>query len=247
MKKIIAKNFSTGARDYKKFATIQKLSGENLAFSLGKISGSVLDIGAGRGELSRFFEDYVALDISPKMCELAKENGVKKVVCCNAENLPFEDSSIDNVVSNFALQWMDVEKVIKEVARIIKSGGIFGFAVPVEGSLSELFTAWQKSFIIYKGKQDKLFQFPSANLFIYCLRKYNFRVLKREIKTYTVLKDSPSEALKLITGIGARNPYRKTYFYPGKEFYKTFKMFFGKQSRKFPITYNVLTVISIAN
>ena len=244
MKKIIAENFSKGAKDYRKFAEIQKISGERLIQLLEKRNGKVVDIGAGRGELYQFFSNYIAVDISEKMCELAKKEGVKNVICCNAENLPFENGAVDIVVSNFALQWMDVKKVIGEVKRVLKKEGIFAFAVPVEGSLWELFTAWQNSFIIHKGKQDKLFQFPSINLLIYYLVKEGFRILRRRIDTYSIVKDTPSQALKVVTGIGAKNPYRSGHFYPGKDFYNTFKRAFQSKEGKFPITYNVLTVVS---
>ncbi len=246
MKKIIAKNFSLSADDYKKFATIQKFSAEQLAKLVGKISGMVLDIGAGRGELAKFFDNYIGVDISPRMCELARKDGVGKVLCCDAEDIPFDNGIFDCIVSNFALQWMNPDKVFKEAGRVLRTGGLFGFSIPVEGSLEELFLAWQKAFLKHRGFIDVLFKFPSVNSVFYSLYRKNFDVKQIKIDRYTDFKDTPSQALKSITGIGARNPYRHRSLYPGKEFYRFFKKEFqDKKTRKYPVTYQVLTVLAI--
>ncbi len=85
--------------------------------------GSLLDVGAGTGISTRFFEDIcecTALDPSEEM--LNHYNG-KKVVG-KAEELPFKDKSFDNVICVTALHHCDIDKAIKEMLRVVKKDGV---------------------------------------------------------------------------------------------------------------------------
>lgn len=85
--------------------------------------GSLLDVGAGTGISTKFFEDIcdcTALDPSEEM--LKNYNG-KKVVG-KAEELPFGDKSFDNVISITALHHCGIDKAIKEMLRVVKDDGV---------------------------------------------------------------------------------------------------------------------------
>lgn len=85
--------------------------------------GSLLDVGAGTGISTRFFEDIcdcTALDPSEEMLKHYKG---KKVIG-RAEELPFEDKSFDNVISITALHHCDIDKAIKEILRVVKDDGV---------------------------------------------------------------------------------------------------------------------------
>ncbi|WP_457568201.1 methyltransferase domain-containing protein [Desulfurobacterium sp.] len=242
MKEIIAQNFSRGARNYEKFAIIQKTSAQNLLRFVNSVNYlNAVDIGAGAGELTAQIKNCIGVDISPEMCNQMKKKGIK-CVCADAEHLPFPNESFELAVSNFAIQWMNLSRVFKEAARILKKNGYFILSVPVEGSLSELFTAWQKTSIKINGKPDKLFIFPSANAIVFYSTKNNFKIEFKSIAREKIVSRTASQALSYITKIGARNPYGFKSI--GKKFYKNFcQHFFKEKEGGYPITYQILTLV----
>jgi ubiquinone/menaquinone biosynthesis C-methylase UbiE len=100
--------------------------------------GRVLDIGTGTGrlavELARakncHFE-IIALDISEEMLIRARENARKagvedkiKFVLASASFLPFQDESIDLIISYASLHhWLKPASVFKEIQRVTKKTG----------------------------------------------------------------------------------------------------------------------------
>ncbi|MBM7559103.1 class I SAM-dependent methyltransferase [Marinitoga litoralis] len=102
-------------------------------------NGKVLDIGAGTGYWTKIFLDkgyfVYALEPSQKMCNIMEKRFKNydniKIINGFAENLPFEDNSIDIVLSmGDVLSYSeDQEQYIKEVDRILKSSGIFAGTV----------------------------------------------------------------------------------------------------------------------
>jgi ubiquinone/menaquinone biosynthesis C-methylase UbiE len=101
----------------------------------------VLDVGAGTGLLSLALAARVshvaALDISPAMLqELQRRasqerlSNVEPVVAC-ATQLPFDDSSLDIVVSNYCFHHLDDAGklgALSEIYRVLRPGGRLVFA-----------------------------------------------------------------------------------------------------------------------
>lgn len=99
----------------------------------------ILDIGTGNGPvpviareaataLGRDFEihglDLARIDPHRFLKEAARLlAGVQFHAEVAAESLPFESGSFDAVTGQFALEHMDVERVLAEVARVLKPGG----------------------------------------------------------------------------------------------------------------------------
>jgi ubiquinone/menaquinone biosynthesis C-methylase UbiE len=105
----------------------------------GKISGNVLDIGCGRGQLLTLAKTYAdkdtkffGLDISPKLVEIAqKSNPNAEVVVGDAEKLPYEDNKFDYVFMTECLEHLlDYQKALSEVSRVLKPEGVFVVTVP---------------------------------------------------------------------------------------------------------------------
>lgn len=105
----------------------------------------VLDIGSGYGGLARYLASnfgcsIVALNLSEKENERArklnKERGLEdkiNVVDGSFENIPVEDNSFDMIFSQDAiLHSGQREKVLEEVARVLKPGGRFVFTDPMQ-------------------------------------------------------------------------------------------------------------------
>ena len=99
----------------------------------------VLEIGSGRGGGSRYIARYFApasvtgLDYSPETVRRAKklnaDTPALSFVQGDAENLPFPDASFDIVVNIESSHcYGDVPAFAREVARVLKPGGIFTFA-----------------------------------------------------------------------------------------------------------------------
>ena len=108
-------------------------------------SSKILDIGAGYGGAARYLAKEFncridCLNLSEKQNkrneEKNKELGLNdriRVFTGNFEDLPFEDNSYDFVWSEDAiLHSGQKEQVIKEVARVLKSGGEFIFTDPMQ-------------------------------------------------------------------------------------------------------------------
>ncbi|MGH3104155.1 MAG: class I SAM-dependent methyltransferase [Gaiellaceae bacterium] len=90
--------------------------------------GRVLEVGCGPGELaeriaSEVGADVKALDISPRMVELALGRGIDAVVG-DAQELPYPDGSFDCAVAAWMLYHVpDVDRALAELARVLREGG----------------------------------------------------------------------------------------------------------------------------
>lgn len=115
--------------------------GENELNLLGDLSGKkVLVLGSGTGRAAVAFAkagaEVVAIDISSRQVELAKEIAKTKNVSVDIRKQSFNDLSIfkegefDAVFSSYALQYADnINHVFNQVARVLKAGGRFAFSL----------------------------------------------------------------------------------------------------------------------
>ncbi len=234
-KRIVRENFSRAAKSYGRYAVIQKKVLEEILRRLQLIKNPhpLLDLGCGTAEGMKSYSNSFGIDISFEMCRKAKEN-LNFVACADGEKLPFKEESFKAVISSFSLQWMNVELVAEEIYRVLEEGGFFISAVPVKGSLEELFITWQKAFLETRGKKDVLFQFPDENK-VFKTIKENFEIIEASRKEYTLLPERVEEAVKFVTKIGAKNPHRPPL--PLKSTVKRFKELF---SQNCVIKYKVL-------
>ena len=89
---------------------------------------SLLEVGCGPGELAERVRgelgvSVVAIDISPRMVELARGRGVDARVG-DVQDLPFEDASFDCAVAAWMLYHVpDVDLALRELARVLRPGG----------------------------------------------------------------------------------------------------------------------------
>jgi SAM-dependent methyltransferase len=91
----------------------------------------VLDLGAGTGKLTtRLVErglDVVAVDPIPDMLEVLRASLPDTLALeGTAEEIPLEDNSVDAVLVAQAWHWVDPERAIPEVARVLRPGGRLG-------------------------------------------------------------------------------------------------------------------------
>jgi malonyl-CoA O-methyltransferase len=113
----------------------------------------VLDLGAGACHASlKLREHYrdaqvVALDFAIAMLQSAPRSWWPRArfhrIAADAVRLPFTDHSFDLVYSNLLLPFCDrPERVFREVARVLKDGGVFVFSSLGPQTLKELRAAW---------------------------------------------------------------------------------------------------------
>tara|TARA_B110000240_G_C13482777_1_gene446036 strand:+ start:455 stop:1357 length:903 start_codon:yes stop_codon:yes gene_type:complete len=72
-----------------------------------------------------FFDNYIPLDISLSSMIGYSEIYDKQSIACDAQDLPFKDNVIDVVITHTFLEHpIDPDKVVKEIDRVLKEGGI---------------------------------------------------------------------------------------------------------------------------
>jgi len=91
----------------------------------------VLDLGAGTGKLTtRLVErglNVTAVDPIPEMLELlSKSLPDTPALLGTAEEIPLPDNSVDAVLVAQAWHWFDVDRAVREVARVLRTGGRLG-------------------------------------------------------------------------------------------------------------------------
>lgn len=119
------------------FAPIYPIIAKQIKDNTKIYEGKCVDIGSGAGylaiPLAKITNLYMYIyDLNEGMIELAKQNIVKNKLCNRAEaicgdvhNMPFEDESINLVISRGSVFfWEDKIKAFKEINRILAPGGI---------------------------------------------------------------------------------------------------------------------------
>ncbi|HUC18348.1 MAG TPA: methyltransferase domain-containing protein [Acetobacteraceae bacterium] len=120
----------------------------------GHEGAKVLDLGCGAGHVSfavaPHVREVVACDLSPEMlsvvAEAASERGFANIVTREsmAENLPFPDAGFDFVLSRYSTHhWRDLDAGLREIARVLKPGGIVAITDTVSPGAPRLDTFLQ--------------------------------------------------------------------------------------------------------
>jgi len=104
---------------------------EAIDWLLPPAAKDVLDLGAGTGKLTtRLVERGLAVfavDPIPEMLELLSSSlPDTPALLGTAEEIPLPDDSVDSVLVAQAWHWFDLERAIKEVARVLRPGGRLG-------------------------------------------------------------------------------------------------------------------------
>lgn len=104
---------------------------ETVHWLLASAPQDVLDLGAGTGKLTRALvgrvRSVVAVDPSPNMlAQLASAVPEARTAVGTAEAIPLEDSSVDAVLAAQAWHWVDPERAVPEVRRVLRPGGVLG-------------------------------------------------------------------------------------------------------------------------
>ena len=128
---------------------------ESIDWLLDGISGTVVDLGAGTGLLTRSLVDRVdtviAVEPSDNMRDqLSKAMPVVRAVRGTGESMTLDDASADAVLVAQAWHWVDVPVASAEVARVLRPGGRLGLI----WNLRDESVPWVKLFSDIMDGQD---------------------------------------------------------------------------------------------
>lgn len=160
-KRQVAAAFSRAAHSYDSVANFQRAVGVRLLSLLPESAGKAsaaqtqvqqwLDIGCGTGYFCEHLQQRwprakgLGLDLAAGMLHVARARCPSlSYICADAEHLPLQDNSQDVIFSSLALQWCDdFSRVLSEVTRVLRPGGVMLFSSVADGSLVELRSSWQ--------------------------------------------------------------------------------------------------------
>jgi malonyl-CoA O-methyltransferase len=214
---------------------------------------NILELGCGTGLLTRLLQEkfpdaeITAIDIAEKMLrrtrrfsntgspafaedDNARENSPTsqadklKLVCADAESLPFQDKSFDLVISNFTLQWCELSNVFRESERVLKNKGHLYFCTLGENTLIELKTSWHQV-----DQEAHVNEFPSSDSVLNHLKAQPFAnpiILDTQAREYY---EHPINVITRIKAWGAQNIHSsRPRSLCGKNKFKKFIHFYQK-------------------
>lgn len=99
------------------------------------LKGKILDLGCGEGEIAQeVFGKQLewGLDNDREMVKKAKQSGMyRQVILGDAAKIPLKSKTVDLVFANSVLEHIkDIDKVLAEVRRVLKPGGLFIATMP---------------------------------------------------------------------------------------------------------------------
>lgn len=176
---------------------------------------NLIDVASGTGDIALKIlkkyrsTDVVLCDCNPDMLKIAKERLINKnfldakIVCADAEYLPFDNNSFDHYTISFGIRNVqDIEKVLHEAYRILKPGGKFScleFSNVDNKCISRVYDIYSYNFIPFVGERvtgnrsayeylvESIRQFPHAEDFSGMIRSAGFANVQYRKLTFGVV------------------------------------------------------------
>ncbi len=160
----------------------------------------VLDLASGTGDFSLMVAARypgaraIALDVTERMLQLARDRGVAHAVCADAGRLPFPDRAFDCVLVGYGLRnFPQLDVAVSEIERVTRPGGVLvslDFFLPANPLLRAFYLGYlyaQGAFWgtvlhgrprVYTYIPDSLRSFVSIEDFSGMLRRTGYRAVK---------------------------------------------------------------------
>lgn len=169
----------------------------------------VVDLGCATGAalrpLAKRFRGarVVGVDLTPAMVARAVRRGgwLSKIsaICADARALPFDDDSVDVVFANQLLPWFDEPaSVLREVARVLRDGGLFLFASLGPDSLAEIERA-------FGDDRGHVHRFPDMHDVGDALLRAGLRDPVLDVDRLEISYQRPEDLFRDLTAAGGRN------------------------------------------
>ena len=152
----VQQRFDRAAASFDRADFVHRVAFEELLQRLAPVRAQperILDLGCATGSASkplrRRFRGSTVIGMDASRAML-RHNAQKKTLFAkqkflqgDARRIPLKDGSVDLVIANMLLPWIDdLPGCLAEVARVTRKDGIFAFATLGPDSLSELRRAW---------------------------------------------------------------------------------------------------------
>lgn len=204
IKNKIKNSFNRASATYDHYAQLQQKQSFLLVKQVGKFMqthcNTIIDLGCGTGNSTLtlhdnfFYKRLYAIDIANVLLKKAKQKLKYRelyFVESDFDNLPRKIVDIDLIFSNMALQWsLDLNLTLALLTNKLSKHGILAFSLPLNGTFSEINSAYRNRF-----------QFSPVIQAI--LKSLNLELLAVTQKTITEPFASPLKALRSLKMIGA--------------------------------------------
>jgi len=216
-KKAVQASFSKAASQYDQFADLQRETGFRLLALLPGYApsqvvcslSSILDLGCGTGYFSSLLSkqnnqaNITCFDLSPAMLEQCKQRLINncQYIEGDVDCLPFAQNHFDLIFSNLVLQWSEqITKALMQLKITLKKDGKLCFSTLLDGSLSELKSAWQKV-----DDHQHINQFLSEEQVKRALHQAGFLRFTLVTETVTKKYSNVVDVMRALKGIGANH------------------------------------------
>jgi len=124
-----ALSFGSVASDYDRFRPSPPAAALDLLIPPG--AQAVLDLAAGTGAVTRMLAGrapgIIAVEPDERMrAVLSAGCPAATVLAGQGEDIPLPDASVDAVVISSAWHWLDPERAVPEITRVLRVGGVLG-------------------------------------------------------------------------------------------------------------------------
>lgn len=171
-----------------------------------ELPSPVLDLGCGDGQFASLtFENRLELGLDPEHRSLqeAKEWGAYKyLVQSQGDNMPFADGHFSSAISNSVLEHItDLQDVLDEAGRLLKSGAPFLFCVPNNAWPEQLAVAkFLKKIGLHSlaGAYTRLFIRISRHVYMLSSKEWEARLEQAGFRLEEHWKYFPPDALRAL-------------------------------------------------
>ncbi|KCZ50555.1 hypothetical protein HY29_07265 [Hyphomonas beringensis] len=210
----VARNRDRAAANYPDYAFLKARVSRDIAERLEDTSHEfphALELGAHDGQLSRMLMEtgkiaqIEAADVSPKMVERMKANGLTARQM-DEEMLEVEPASLDLIVSALSLHWVnDLPGTLIQIRKALKPDGLFLGALFGAGTLAELRACLMEAETELKGGiAPRISPLPGLQDLAALMQRAGFTLPVVDRETVTVRYASPLKLLEDLKGMGER-------------------------------------------
>jgi malonyl-CoA O-methyltransferase len=175
----------------------------------------VVDAGTGTGHAGRALKrrypkaQVLAVDSSLGMLSAAgrQRSWLRPFarLCADAERLPLPDGSVDLIVSNFMLQWSNLDVALAEFHRVLAPRGFLTFTTLGPDTLRELRAAWTRAGSSHVDSHTRVSHFLDMHDIGDALVRAGFAAPVLDVDRYTLTYADVWNLAADLKAVGARN------------------------------------------